>query len=338
MKNLKITSLVALLLISNIFCQAQLSTGTNGFFVTNGTTISIDSLVLIPSADLSLSNTNFTRTTIPITSPSGGSISRVYNLSQPLSVTGTVGLFYLDAELNGNTAADLAFVYQQSSDNNYVTSTNSTVDLPSKYITQAMAGAGVLKISAVNSGIILPIFLSSYTAKAEGSRAKIEWSTTSEQNNDRFVVEHSADATAFVTIATVKGTNTSLQHSYFTYDNTPVNGTNYYRLLQYNKDGSKKSFGVKAVVFNMANMVSVVAFPNPIKNILSFKLQNYTGQKVSVSLFDMHGLLIHKEEIQTRAGQSIYPVNLKSMPSAGDYILKVTGVQGLSTNVKVSVL
>lgn len=332
-----ITLLIALFLLGNVVSRAQLSTGTNGFFVANGTTISIDSLVLIPSVDLSLTNTNFTRTATPITSLNGNSILRVYNFSQPLSVTGTVGLFYLDAELNGNTATDLAFVYQKTN-NGYVTSSTSNVNTGTKYITQAMTGASMLAVSAVNNSVVLPVLLSSYTAKAENGRAKISWSTTSEQNNDRFEVERSADANNYTTIATVKGTNTSLAHDYSAYDNNPLEGTNYYRLIQYDVNGAKKSFGVKTVVFNGSNQVSVVAYPNPTKNALSINLQNYSGQKVDISLFNLHGLLLHREQIQTLPGQSIYPINLKSMPAAGDYILKVVGTLGLNKNVKVTVL
>jgi hypothetical protein len=335
MKNQKLILSVALLL-STFFSQAQLSTGTSDFLVTNGTILSIDGLALTPSTNLSLTNTEFTRVSTPVAGKiSGNSILRVYNISQPLAVTGTVGLFYDDEELNGNTPGILAFA-SRTTTNDWITSINSTLDLPNKYISQVTTGVPINRVTAVNNGIALPILLSAYMAKVDGNRAKIEWTTSSEQNADHFELQRSTDGVNYVTITNIKSTNTDFEHNYYVYDDTPAEGTNYYRLQQYDIDGSKKLFGVKAVVFKGLNIVSVVAYPNPVKSTFGIRILNYSGQQIDLSMFDLNGLLIHKEEIKTHAGQNIYPVNLKRLPPRGDYILKVSGINGLSESTKVT--
>jgi hypothetical protein len=120
------------------------------------------------------------------------------------------------------------------------------------------------------------------------------------------------------------------------YDDSPADGMNYYRLQQYDMDGSKKLFGVKAVIFKGLNVISVAAYPNPVKNKLAVRILNYSGQQIDISIFDLNGLLIHKEEIKTNAGQNEYPVNFKKIPSRGDYILRVSGTNGLSESFKVT--
>jgi hypothetical protein len=268
------------LLLTTFFCNGQLSTGTSDFIVTSGTILSIDGLVLTPSSNLPLINTEFTRVSTAVPGKvSGNSILRVYNISQPLAVTGTIGMFYDDAELNGNTAGILAFA-SRSTANDWITSINSTLDLPNKYISQTTTGVPIIRVTAVNNGIALPILLNTYMAKADGSRAKIEWTTSSEQNADRFELQRSTDGVNYVTIISIKSTNTDFEHNYYVYDDSPADGMNYYRLQQYDMDGSKKLFGVKAVIFKGLNVISVAAYPNPVKNKLAVRILNYSGQQI----------------------------------------------------------
>ncbi len=64
------------------------------------------------------------------------------------------------------------------------------------------------------------------------------WITESENNNDYFDVERSIDGIDFKKIGTVKGAgNTDHQTQYFTMDEDPFTGVNYYRLKQVDFNG-----------------------------------------------------------------------------------------------------
>ncbi len=176
----------------------------------------------------------------------------------------------------------------------------------------------------------LPIVLANFAVKPENNKAKIEWSTTAEQGNDRFVVERSADGINFTPFATVKGNGTSsAAHQYFVYDNSPLEGTNYYRLVQYNMDGRNTNHGIRTANFRNLPGATLMVFPNPIIKDFGIRLNNYSGKQISVTVSDMSGKLVHREIIQTGISQSDYRLNVNNKPLPGQYILQVSG-EGLN--------
>ncbi len=182
----------------------------------------------------------------------------------------------------------------------------------------------------VNANGTLPIILSSFAVKTENSKARIEWSTSTEQANDRFEVERSADGINFTPFATVKGNGTSsAAHQYFVYDNSPLEGTNYYRLVQYNMDGRNTNHGIRTANFRNLPGATLMVFPNPIIKDFGIRLNNYSGKQVSVTVSDMSGKMVHREIIQTGISQSDYRLNVNNKPLPGQYILQVSG-EGLN--------
>jgi hypothetical protein len=91
---------------------------------------------------------------------------------------------------------------------------------------------------SLTTAAVLAIKLANFTVKAEGKQVKIEWTTVSEQNNDRFDIEKSIDGRTWKSIATIKGNGTTTnEHSYSAFDNSPGSGINYYRIKQYDLNG-----------------------------------------------------------------------------------------------------
>jgi len=84
----------------------------------------------------------------------------------------------------------------------------------------------------------LPIELLDFTASCKNQKNLLNWSTTSETNNDYFTVEKSADALNWFVLSTKQGAgNSNSLTSYSEIDNEPYNGNNYYRLKQTDFDG-----------------------------------------------------------------------------------------------------
>jgi hypothetical protein len=187
---------------------------------------------------------------------------------------------------------------------------------------------------SLNAGI-LPVTMTAFNVAADKDRVKVNWSTATEENCSHFDIERSTDGFRFSTIATVKGNGTSsIAHNYTIYDESPVNGMNYYRIKQYDTDGKFAVSGVKSVNILMQNATTRV-YPNPSHGDVNLILQSYTG-KVTATLLTIDGKAAHQEVIQAIAGQSNYKLNLSTHLAPGIYILQLKGTS-LSESIKILV-
>ncbi|RZK67930.1 MAG: hypothetical protein EOO92_23800, partial [Pedobacter sp.] len=96
-----------------------------------------------------------------------------------------------------------------------------------------------LSTSEISDLKTLPVSFKDFKVSAELNRVKLDWETLSENNNERFVIERSLDGKEFKFLTSVNGKGTTASESSYTaYDNEPLTGTNYYRLLSVDKDGT----------------------------------------------------------------------------------------------------
>lgn len=118
--------------------------------------------------------------------------------------------------------------------------------------------AGMANLTALASGdsyvaryvrnTVLPVELVYFDAECSGAAVLLEWSTASESNSDHFDVERSTDGTAWETIGSVAAAGQSIQTvAYRIEDAHPLNGTAYYRLRQFDTDGSATTSLIVAV-------------------------------------------------------------------------------------------
>ena len=92
----------------------------------------------------------------------------------------------------------------------------------------------------------LPITLTSYEAARYNNKIVLHWEAASELNNSHYEIERSGDGENFTTILRAV-TNSPHVSKYTVYDEQPMPGNNFYRLVQYDKDGRKTYFGVRVV-------------------------------------------------------------------------------------------
>ena len=200
-------------------------------------------------------------------------------------------------------------------------------------------GAGTVDITATQSGNSnylaatakvqqllvteppLPVGLISYKASAEGNAAKLEWKTSSEQNNKSFIVYRSGEDKAFLKLSEVQGKGTtSTASSYVFYDKQPLKGNNYYRLVQVDLDGKPTELGERALSFELS-VQGVQLYPNPTKGeaILSFAAGKYTKLTVSSvegKVLNIIPLKLQDDNVQINLAQ--YPV--------GVYFVRLMGI------------
>jgi hypothetical protein len=188
---------------------------------------------------------------------------------------------------------------------------------------------------SLTTAAVLPVTFANFTVEADKNRVVISWKTATEQNNSHFDIERSNDGLRFSKIATVQGSGTSsVVHTYTTYDNSPYNGVNYYRIKQYDADGKFTISSIRSI--NMAVQAIGKVYPNPSHGDINFTLQNNQGGPVTATLTNLAGKVVHQEIIQTNTAATSYKLNLTTKLAAGVYVLQLKG-ESISESIKVSI-
>lgn len=134
-----------------------------------------------------------------------------------------------------------------------------------------------------NPQFTLPVELIAFTAAADDKRVTLNWETTEERGNDRFVVERSTDGRRWVQLGSVLANGRS-NGNYRFLDEQPYAGTNVYRLRQLDLDGRATLYGPVVAEFTAG---ALAVYPNPATDRLRFN-RAFSGD-VRVELFDGAG-------------------------------------------------
>ncbi len=96
--------------------------------------------------------------------------------------------------------------------------------------------------ASLDCGVVLPVELLSFDGHNQEQGNVLEWTTATEQNNDRFTISRSINAVDWVSIATVPGAGTTQSATSYTHvDRDYPQGVNYYRLEQTDLDGAHQN-------------------------------------------------------------------------------------------------
>ena len=174
----------------------------------------------------------------------------------------------------------------------------------------------------VNCGTSLPIGLVSFDAKAVNNNSvNLYWETSSEQNNDYFVIERSLSGyDGWEEIAIVDGAGNSQTSMYYSaVDQMPLNGISYYRLKQIDFDGQERTHEMESVYIDIAGMGDLVIFPNPATDLVTLK-----GDIVSLSTFKLLNAMgqdIRMNVSSYKQGDGTLVLDISSLRS-GVYMVK----------------
>ncbi|MEL6357905.1 MAG: choice-of-anchor B family protein, partial [Bacteroidota bacterium] len=134
----------------------------------------------------------------------------------------------------------------------------------------------------------LPVVYRNWTATVSGVDAQLEWSTSDEENNAGFWVEHSVDGRVFHPIHWVApGPHTRNQYSFR--HKQPGQGRHFYRLRQIDFDGVENLSEVRSAFWESSSVHNTV-WPNP-----AVAGQNiYTTIAAPLTLYDSSGRSLHR--------------------------------------------
>ena len=172
----------------------------------------------------------------------------------------------------------------------------------------------------------LPIKLVTFDAKKNGSKVDLTWTTSSEINNEYFSIERSSDGIQYETILTVLGAgNSTVKIDYKAEDNTPLQGTSYYRLKQTDFDGKSETFKTVAVAIETINFSKVALQISPSLFNESFTAQFELSQTeyVKIQIINMIGSVIYQDNLQAEKGNNLLHFSDQVDFKPGTYLVRI---------------
>ncbi len=241
--------------------------------------------------------------------------------NNPTTATGTVTLYFLQSEFNAFNAHPGSILNLPTGPGDAAGIANLRIGyfpgtsgngsgLPGSYragtvidpvdggvVWNATAGRWEITFPATGFGgfilqthvTALPVSWTSFTAAKNGSKVLLSWQTANEINAASFVIQHSANGTAFNTIGTLpaSGNSSSLRNYSFTHSN-PLPDVNFYRIEQVDMDGRKNYSEIRKLIFKgtgsaidvLVNPVTAGKLQVQLNTAGTVRILNATGQQV----------------------------------------------------------
>lgn len=176
----------------------------------------------------------------------------------------------------------------------------------------------------------LPVSIGKFQGNYESGISKLNWVSFSEINLESYKVQRSQDGTNFISIGSVKakGTLSTGSNTYYFNDNQPAAGTNYYRLMSVDNNGSFKYSNVIAINISFKGVSIRGIFPNPFVDKVSVDVTTEYKQTVEIRLTDVSGKTLRKDVLVAQKGANTFYLNDLRSLNGGVYIMEVrTGGQ-----------
>jgi hypothetical protein len=166
-----------------------------------------------------------------------------------------------------------------------------------------------------NGAQSLPVTLTNFTVKQEGSTAFCEWATASELNASKFIIERSVNGGDWNLIGETPAHGTSTQNQYYSFrDVAPTEGEQYYRLLQLDIDGTQHFSPIVSLNFSSHSRKNYISLSH-LKNAMIVD-DEVTDDIQSIILSSLDGKAILK------SGEENF-VDLPGSLTPGIYVAQV---------------
>ena len=171
----------------------------------------------------------------------------------------------------------------------------------------------------------VPVLLQNFTATLNKGNVLLQWSTSQEIDAASYSVERAGPDQQFKKLFTVnaKG-NSNLTNHYNYVDEKPLEGLNYYRLVQIDADNNKHYFETRKIMNAPNDKAAVLVLPNPVSEDVTTFININRAQRVSISITDMNGKVLKNKMFFLAEGNT--GVTMQTIDLAkGIYFLQVAG-------------
>jgi hypothetical protein len=175
--------------------------------------------------------------------------------------------------------------------------------------------------------VSLPADILSFSGYKSGSVNKLQWTTTSEQNNRGFEVQRSLDGVNYNSIGFVNslaaGGNSSSQIDYGFIDNNLTGDRQYYRLRMVSLNNSSKLSNVVLIKGEKPLTLMIDGlFPNPANSVVNVLIGSPGHDKLTLLVTDMLGKTVVQQVTEVESGSNTIPIDISRLTN-GTYIVKL---------------
>ena len=164
-------------------------------------------------------------------------------------------------------------------------------------------------VKSTSTLVTLPVqFLRVAAQLLPDETVRVDWEAITDRQHDYFEVEKSADGMEFSSIG--RG---PAEAPYRFIDTAPYIGINFYRIKQFDKDGTVSFSSTVSVFYNPAQL-QVLVYPNPVKNAVKVKVNGIMHGTYSVNIVDMEGREIFRQPISSNAAGNEISIDLNGRP------------------------
>ena len=144
----------------------------------------------------------------------------------------------------------------------------------------------------------------------EGRTVGLNWVTNTEIENDFFIIEKSNDGISFEPMLEINSKSDVAGSSFYKEkDDRPSFGKNYYRLQQFDKNGSSIYSPVRIVDFDL-DLKDLKIYPNPAQEQIHINLASFIGEDISIQILDARGvLMLEKEFVELNGGVQTFELD-----------------------------
>jgi hypothetical protein len=175
----------------------------------------------------------------------------------------------------------------------------------------------------------LPVELTSFTGRLINGKVLLHWHTEIERNNKGFTVQRSGDKLVWSELGFVHGNKTTNESKDYTYsDNQPLQGINYYRLLQTDENGGGSSYSLIIIVETILTGINLS--PNPTSEFFTLKFESLKETVILINLVDTEGKIVCKNTFETHSGLNEVTINMAGIPS-GNYTVQLIAENQINT-------
>lgn len=153
--------------------------------------------------------------------------------------------------------------------------------------------------------IPMPVELLFFKAENSDTETHLNWATASEKNNNYFAIERAGSALDFEMIGIIGGsgnTNAPVYYS-FTDRSGVLSGTSYYRLTQFDYDGTSEVIGQIAVDHKTLKAPESILFQNPILSHENLKIVLLNESSGNLKIFTIEGTQVFQAPFSPSSGK-----------------------------------
>lgn len=195
-------------------------------------------------------------------------------------------------------------------------------------------GSATVNSNCTSCSIVLPLEITGFHGSCNGTSFLLDWTCTTENMGNYFLVEESKDGVLFQTAGSTKANGNPGMKTTYTYNYEPsagVNGIFYFRIAQVDAAG-KKDYS-PAIAVSCEKESGFELYPSLIESN-PFFIHAKHGLE-SVRVFELSGKLIFERLDLSR---ELNVIELPGNISRGLYIVTVTETDGKVHHVKVNVI